>query len=107
MTNYPAIPAATRPDSRVCKATRGLENLSVVHHAEQFSHGLDPHPTLAPSKLIFLFSDDGSVSALRFNDWKINFTEQRAHGANVWSESYVSMRLSMMQQLRMDPFERA
>jgi arylsulfatase len=60
-----------------------------------------------PREEFFYFTDDGSVSALRFNDWKINFTVQRAHGADVWSEPYVSLRLPMMQQLRMDPFERA
>ena len=60
-----------------------------------------------PREEFFYFTDDGSVSALRFNDWKINFTVQRAHGADVWSEPYVPLRLPMMQQLRMDPFERA
>lgn len=60
-----------------------------------------------PRKEMFYFTDDGSVSALRYNDWKINFTEQRAHGADVWSEPYVTLRLPMYTNLRMDPFERA
>ena len=60
-----------------------------------------------PRKEMFYFTDDGSVSALRYNDWKINFTEQRAHGAAVWSEPYVTLRLPMYTNLRMDPFERA
>jgi arylsulfatase len=60
-----------------------------------------------PRKEMFYFTDDGSVSALRYNDWKINFTEQRAHGADVWSEPYVILRLPMYTNLRMDPFERA
>lgn len=60
-----------------------------------------------PREEFFYFTDDGSVSALRFNDWKINFTVQRAHGVDVWSEPFIPLRLPMMQQLRMDPFERA
>jgi len=60
-----------------------------------------------PRKEMFYFTDDGSVSALRYNDWKINFTEQRAHGSDVWSEPYVQLRLPMYTNLRMDPFERA
>jgi arylsulfatase len=60
-----------------------------------------------PRQEFFYFTDDGSVSALRYNDWKINFTEQRAHGADVWSEPYVALRLPMYTNLRMDPFERA
>jgi arylsulfatase len=60
-----------------------------------------------PRKEYFYFTDDGSVSALRYNDWKIMFSEQRAHGWDVWSEPYVTRRLPMIQNLRMDPFERA
>jgi arylsulfatase A-like enzyme len=60
-----------------------------------------------PREEMFYFTDDGSLSALRFNDWKINFTVQRAHGADVWSEPFVPLRLPMMTNLRQDPFERA
>jgi arylsulfatase len=60
-----------------------------------------------PRKEMYYFTDDGSVSALRYNDWKINFSVQRAHGADVWSEPYVTLRLPMYTNLRMDPFERA
>ena len=60
-----------------------------------------------PRQEFFYFTDDGSLSALRYNAWKLNFTVQRAHGAHVWSEPFVPMRLPLMQNLRMDPFERA
>jgi arylsulfatase A-like enzyme len=60
-----------------------------------------------PRKDFFYFTDDGSVSALRYNDWKINFTVQDAHGVDVWSNPYRELRLPLMQQLRMDPFEKA
>ena len=60
-----------------------------------------------PRQEMFYFTDDGSLSALRFNDWKLNFTVQHAHGAQVWSTPFEQLRLPMMQNLRMDPFERA
>jgi arylsulfatase len=60
-----------------------------------------------PRREFFYFTDDGSVSALRYDDWKINFTVQRAHGFEVWSEPYTALRLPLIQNLRMDPFERA
>jgi arylsulfatase len=60
-----------------------------------------------PRKEMFYFTDDGSVSALRYNDWKINFTVQDAHGIDVWSNPYRVLRLPLMQNLRMDPFEKA
>ena len=60
-----------------------------------------------PRREMFYFTDDGSLSALRYNDWKINFTVQRAHGIDVWAEPFVALRLPLIQNLRMDPFERA
>ena len=61
----------------------------------------------SPRKEFFYFTDDGSVSALRYNDWKIQFTEQRAHGGDVWFEPYVTLRTPNFTNLRRDPFERA
>ena len=34
---------------------------------------------------MFYFTDDGSLSAIRYNAWKLNFSIQTAHGAAVWS----------------------
>jgi arylsulfatase len=58
-------------------------------------------------KEFFYFTDDGSLSAVRDNDWKMLFSVQRAHGIEVWQEPYVTLRLPMLFNLRMDPFERA
>jgi hypothetical protein len=44
---------------------------------------------------------------VRYNNWKMLFSVQRAHGFDVWQEPYVTMRLPMLFNLRMDPFERA
>jgi arylsulfatase len=58
-------------------------------------------------KEFFYFTDDGSLSALRYNNWKLLFSVQRAHGFDVWQEPYVTLRVPMLFNLRMDPFERA
>jgi arylsulfatase A-like enzyme len=56
----------------------------------------------------FLYwTDDGSVAALRYNNWKLNFLRQDATGLKVWSEPFVELRMPMVENLRMDPFERA
>ncbi len=60
-----------------------------------------------PRKEMFYFTDDGGLSALRYNDWKLMFTEQRAHKFEVWQEPYVTLRLPKLFNLRRDPFERA
>jgi arylsulfatase len=44
--------------------------------------------------------------ALRVGDWKAVFTEQRAHGFDVWKEPLVSLRAPDLYNLRSDPFER-
>jgi len=60
-----------------------------------------------PRHEMFYFTDDGSLSALRFDDWKLVFTEQRAHGFDVWQEPLTVLRLPKIFNLRRDPFERA
>jgi arylsulfatase len=55
----------------------------------------------------FLFwSDDGDLSALRYDKWKLLFMEQRAHGFDVWEEPFVTLRVPKLIDLRADPFER-
>ena len=56
----------------------------------------------------FLYwTDDGSVAALRYNNWKITFMKQNSHGIDVWRDPYQVLRAPMLCNLRMDPFERA
>ena len=54
------------------------------------------------------FSDDGDLLALRYDNWKFVFLEQRATGTlQVWAEPFVALRVPKMFNLRTDPFERA
>ena len=55
----------------------------------------------------FYWTDDGNLAALRYDQWKAVFMEQRAHGLDVWSEPLVQLRLPKLFNLRADPFERA
>ncbi len=60
----------------------------------------------APRREIFYFSDDGDLTALRYDDWKLIFMEQRATGTmRTWSEPFVALRLPLMFNLRRDPYE--
>lgn len=57
---------------------------------------------------IFYFNDDGQLTALRYNNWKIVFMEQRAQGTlKVWSEPFTTLRVPKIFNLRMDPYEEA
>ena len=61
-----------------------------------------------PRKELFYFSDDGDLTALRYDDWKLIFMEQRVEGTfQVWSEPFIPLRVPLMFNLRRDPYERA
>jgi arylsulfatase len=46
--------------------------------------------------------------ALRYQNWKIVFEEQRAPGTlRVWAEPFTSLRLPKLFDLQADPYERA
>ena len=71
-------------------------------------HLKDPDNTPSPRKEIFYFSDDGDLTALRYNDWKAIFMEQKAQGTfRVWMEPFVPLRVPLILNLRRDPYERA
>jgi arylsulfatase len=59
----------------------------------------------SPRKEFFYFNDDGSFVALRFNQWKLVFSEQRAQGLDVWQDPFVPLRFPKLFNLRSDPFE--
>jgi arylsulfatase A-like enzyme len=62
---------------------------------------------VSPRKEFFYFNDDGSLVGLRYNQWKIVFAEQRAHGFDVWQEPFVPLRVPRIFNIRTDPFEHA
>src|SRR5438552_12788778 len=61
----------------------------------------------SPRHEFFYFNDDGSLVGLRYNQYKIVFTEQRAHSLDVWQEPFVPLRLPILLNLRRDRFETA
>jgi arylsulfatase A-like enzyme len=60
-----------------------------------------------PRREFIYWTDDGSVAALRYNNWKVTFLEQKAEGMHVWLQPFVELRAPILENLRMDPFERA
>ena len=62
----------------------------------------------SPRKGFVYFSDDGDLLALRFDNWKVVFMEQRVAGTlQLWAEPFVALRVPKLFNLRTDPFERA
>jgi arylsulfatase len=60
-----------------------------------------------PREEFLYWTDDGSVAALRYRNYKVTFMVQDAHGIDVWRNPYTALRAPMLTNLRMDPFERS
>ncbi len=62
----------------------------------------------SPREHFFYVSDDGDLTALRYDNWKVVFLEQRATGTlQIWAEPYTELRVPKIFNLRTDPYERA
>ncbi len=62
----------------------------------------------SPRNYFFYMSDDGDLTAMRFDNWKFVFLEQRMRGTmRVWMEPFVELRMPKVFNLRTDPYERA
>jgi arylsulfatase len=61
-----------------------------------------------PRKEIFYFADTGELTALRYNDWKVIFLEQKEYTTfRAWVEPWTELRVPLITNLRRDPYERA
>jgi arylsulfatase A-like enzyme len=62
----------------------------------------------SPRRGFFFFNDDGDLVALRFENWKVVFMEQRVPGTlRLWAEPFTALRVPKLFDLRADPYERA
>lgn len=60
----------------------------------------------SPRNFFFYISDDGDILAMRYDNWKLVFLEQRCPGTmQVWAEPFTRLRLPKMFNLRTDPYE--
>ena len=62
----------------------------------------------SPRESFIYVNDDQQVTALRYDNWKMVFMEQRVEGTlRIWAEPFVTLRLPKLFNLRTDPYERA
>jgi arylsulfatase A-like enzyme len=61
-----------------------------------------------PRESFIYINDDQQLTALRYDNWKLVFMEQRAPGTMlIWANPFTSLRLPKIFNLRTDPYERA
>jgi arylsulfatase len=105
------LAAAGEPDI-VDKLKEGHDAAGKTFNVHIDGYNLLPYLTgevdESPRKGFIYFSDDGDLVALRFDNWKIVFMEQRSPGTlGVWAEPFTALRVPKLFNLRTDPFERA
>jgi arylsulfatase len=61
----------------------------------------------SPRSEFFYVNDDGQIVAIRYDDWKVVFLENRGQGFGVWREPFIELRVPLLFHLRRDPFEKA
>jgi arylsulfatase len=62
----------------------------------------------SPRESFLYCTDEQQVAALRYDNWKLLFMEQRAPGTlQVWAEPFTTLRVPKLFNLRTDPYERA
>jgi arylsulfatase len=61
----------------------------------------------SPREWFAYVNDDGDLVAIRWNDWKVVYKENRGQAFEVWREPFVNLRVPLIFNLRRDPYERA
>jgi arylsulfatase A-like enzyme len=106
------VAAAGNPNIKDELKAGGVQAIGRTYHVHLDGYNILPLLTgetdTSPRHEIFYFSDDGDLTALRYNDWKLIFMEQKTVGTfRVWMEPFVPLRLPLIFNLRRDPYERA
>jgi len=103
MPTLAAVAGDTKLKSNLLKGYKGFK----VHlDGYNFLPHLIGKEVKGPREEIFYFSDDGDLTALRYNDWKVIFMEQRSPGTlQVWAEPFIELRSPLLLNLRRDPYE--
>jgi arylsulfatase len=105
------LAAAGVPDIKE-QLLKGYKIGSTTYKVHLDGYNLLPYLTgqenKSPRTEFFYFNDEGGLTALRYDNWKLIFAEQRAPGTlRVWAEPFTELRLPLMFNLRTDPYERA
>lgn len=106
------LAAAGEPQIKEKLKTGGVNAIDRTYKVHLDGYNFLPYLTgkeeNGPRNEIFYFSDDGDLTALRFQDWKLIFMEQRVEATlQAWMEPFVPLRVPLIFNLRRDPYERS
>jgi arylsulfatase A-like enzyme len=106
---FPTFLAMAGDPAIVEKLKKGYQALGRTYKNHIDGYNLLPYLTgegRVPRKLFVYISDDGDIIALRYDNWKVVFMEQRCPGTlQVWAEPFTRLRVPKLYNLRTDPYE--
>jgi len=108
LPTFAAIAGDTDVKERLLKGTT-INGRSYRAHLDGYNQldYLTGKSKVSPRNEFIYVNDDGQVVALRYQDWKSVFLENRGQAFGVWREPFVELRVPLLFNLRRDPFERA
>jgi len=106
------VAVAGDPEIKAELKKGGVQAIGRSYKVHLDGYNFLPHLTgeaaKGPRKEIFYFADTGELTALRYNDWKAMFLEQKAYTTlRAWIEPWTELRVPLIFNLRRDPYERA
>jgi arylsulfatase A-like enzyme len=105
--------AAIAGDTEVTnKLLKGYKVGDMTYKVHLDGYSLVPYLTRqvekSPRDSFLYCNDDQQLTALRYDNWKLVFMEQRVPGTlRIWAEPFVTLRVPKLFNLRTDPYERA
>jgi arylsulfatase A-like enzyme len=109
---FPTLVALAGDDKIVDKMAKGYKVGAMTYKVHLDGYNLLPYLTGAtdksPRNSFIYIDDDQQVTAVRYDNWKIVFLEQRTNGTlAIWRDPFTPLRAPIMFNLRTDPYERA
>jgi arylsulfatase len=106
------LAAAGNPNIKAQLKKGGVNAIGRTYKVHLDGYNFLPHLTGQEKKgarhEIFYFADTGELTALRYNDWKVIFLEQKEYATlRAWIEPWTPLRVPLITNLRRDPYERA
>ena len=108
----PTLLAMAGDPDVAAKLLKGYKVGDVTYKVHLDGFNLVPYLTgqseKSPRESFLYCNDDQQITALRYDNWKLVFLEQRVEGTlRIWAEPFVPLRVPKIFNLRLDPFERA
>ncbi|MBA4064258.1 MAG: arylsulfatase [Isosphaera sp.] len=108
----PTLAAVAGEPDIAAKLLKGHKLGDTSYKVHLDGYNLVPHLTgqagKGPRESFLYCNDDQQLTALRYDNFKLVFLEQRAPGTlRVWAEPFTPLRVPKIFNLRTDPYERA